>query len=71
MELISDFPECKINEVFDKLNSCIISSGTSATYSLGDELVLKQVYNFKDSDIQEIRSSLEKLRLWRRPDLRR
>ncbi len=71
MELISGFPECKINEVFDKLNSCIISNGTSATYSLGDELVLKQVYNFKDSDIQEIRSSLEKLRLWRRPDLRR
>ena len=71
MELISNYPESKINDVFDKLNDCMISKGVSETYSLGDELVLKQIYNLTDIEINEIRKSLEKLRSWRKPDLRR
>lgn len=71
MELISNYPKSKINDVFDKLNDCMISKGVSETYSLGDELVLKQIYNLTDIEIDEIRKSREKLRSWRKPDLRR
>lgn len=71
MEIMSDYPKYKINDVFDKLNDCMVSKGLSETYLLGDEIVLKQIYNLSDTDIYEIRKSLEELRSWRRTDLRR
>lgn len=71
MEIMSDFPESKINDVFTAFNECMLSKGVPETYFLGDELVLKQIYNFTDDEITEIRSSLKELRSWRRPDLRR
>ena len=71
MEIMSEYPQNKIDDVFNRLNDCMISKGTSETYLLGDELVLKQIYNLSDIDILEIRKSLEELRSWRKPDLRR
>ncbi|MDE7425771.1 MAG: SAM-dependent methyltransferase [Lachnospiraceae bacterium] len=71
MEIVSDYPKAKINDVFERLNECMISKGVSDTYLLGDELVLKQIYNLSNADVQEIRNSLDILRSWRRPDLRR
>lgn len=71
MEIMSGFPKAKINDVFEQLNDCMISKGGSDTYLLGDELVLKQIYNFSDMEIQEIRKSIERLRSWRKPELRR
>ncbi len=71
MELISNYPKSKIDVVYNKLNDCMTSKGISETYSLGDEIVLKQLYNMSDTEIYEIRKSLEELRSWRRPDFRR
>ena len=71
MEIMSDYPKSKINDVFEQLNDCMISKGVSDTYLLGDELVLKRIYNLTDAEIMEIRKSLDELRSWRRPDLRR
>ena len=68
---MSDYPKSKINDVFEQLNDCMITKGVSDTYLLGDELVLKRIYNLTDAEILEIRKSLDELRSWRRPDLRR
>lgn len=71
MEIMSDYSKSEVDDVFEQLNSCMVTNGVSDTYLLGDELVLKQIYNLSDTEIQEIRKSLEDLRSWRRPDLRR
>lgn len=71
MEIISDFPKSEINSVFSKLNDCMIFNGVSETYSLGDDIVLKDIYNLSDIEINEIRKSLKELRSWRKPTLRR
>lgn len=71
MELLCNFPSEKIESVFSVLNESMINRGTIATYEVGDDLVLKNIYNFTDSEISSIRNSLDILRSWRRPDFRR
>ena len=71
MEIISAYPKTRIDDVFAQLNDCMIVKGVSETYSLGDEIVLKQIYNLTDAQIFRIRHSLEELRSWRKPDQRR
>lgn len=71
MEIMANFPRSKVDSVFEKLNDCMLSKGLSETYLLGDEIVLRQIYNLSDSEIQAIRNSLDDLRSWRRPDMRR
>ena len=71
MQIVSDFPMDAVDKTFNLMNSCMINNGLSATYSLGDEIVLKGIYHLSDADVVAIRKSLDELRAWRRPDLRR
>lgn len=71
IELLSNFPRSKIENVFSALDSCTIKNGVNATYELGDNLVLKDIYKFTNQEIIEIRKSIEYLRSWRLPNMRR
>lgn len=71
MEILADFPEIKVDKTYSTLNDCMLQNGIEATYKLGDELVLKEIYNLTEKEIEEIRASVEYLRSWRKPEERR
>ncbi len=71
LEIIADIPRDKVPGIFSQLNNSAIESGIEATYTLGDELVLKGIFDFSNKDIISIREAIEKLRSWRNPVYRR
>lgn len=71
IEVLNSFPQEKIDSIIDKFNGCILTKGLTATYMLGDEIVLKQIMGFSEDEILTIRQALKELQFWRRPDDRR
>ena len=71
LKILKPIPSELVDTCFEKLNACYKEKGIEKTYTLGDELVLKEIYNFTDSEIDEIRKSLLVLKNWRIPETRR
>ena len=71
VEVLNKFPKEKVPEIVERLNESVLNYGLSATYALGDEIVLKGILGFTDEDIFIVRSALKELQYWRRPDNRR
>jgi tRNA1(Val) A37 N6-methylase TrmN6 len=59
--LISSVPKYFL----EKINSLLIKSQIKEAFELGDELILKEILKFNDSEILEIRKSAEILKSWR------
>lgn len=59
MQIVSEFPKNAVDKTFNLMNSCMIGNGLSATYLLGDEIVLKEIYHLSDADMVAIRKSLD------------
>ena len=71
LKVLNPIASKRVNDSFEALNKCYKEKGIEATYALGDEIVLKGIYNFTDSEIGEIRESLAILKSWRIPETRR
>jgi len=71
VEILHEFPKEKVCDIVQKLNQSVLDNGLSATYALGDEIVLKTILGFSDEDISIIRDALKELQYWRRPNDRK
>ena len=71
LELISDFPSEKIENIYAIISNFSHDHSTEEIYQLGDTVVLKEIYGFSDETIKDIRHSLQILRNWRNPEKRR
>ncbi len=71
LEVISDFPAKKIESTYQKISDFAKNHTTDELYRYGDDIVLKEIYNFSDKTISDIRDSLLTLRNWRNPEKRR
>ncbi|MCR4683234.1 MAG: hypothetical protein K5647_07870 [Clostridiales bacterium] len=71
LNLISGFPKEKIDSIYRTLREYAHGHALETVYQLGDQIVLQDIFGITKHEIAEIRSSLELLRDWRRPDNRR
>ena len=71
LEIISDFPTEKIENTYKKISDFAREHSTEEVYQYGDTIVLKEIYDFSDEAIGNIRNSLLTLRNWRNPEKRR
>lgn len=71
IEIISGFPKNQVEQVFQKLSEFAKKNSTEDVYRYGDEIVLKDLYGFTDTQINSVRDSISELRNWRLPENRR
>ena len=71
LEIISDFPPDKIETAYKKIADFAKKNTTDAVYKYGDEVVLKEIYNFSDEIISSIQETCLMFRHWRNPEKRR
>lgn len=71
LEIISDFPEEKIESIYRKINDFAKNHSAEEVYQYGDTVVLKDIYGFSDEEIKSIRNGLAMLRNWRKPEKRK
>jgi tRNA1(Val) A37 N6-methylase TrmN6 len=71
LEIVACIPDEKIPEIYRALDKEIKLNGIESAYTLGDQLVLKNIFKLSDIDIAIIRSSIQELRNWRNPHKRR
>lgn len=71
IEIVADFPKESVAPVIEQMNRRNLSEGLTATYSCGDEIVLKKVLGLSNNAILAIREALETLQSWRRPSKRK
>ena len=71
LEVISNFPKNEVEVIYNKLSKFAREHDIKELYEYGDEIVLKDLYGFSDTEIQEIRNAIFVLRQWRNPEKRR
>jgi hypothetical protein len=71
LDIVKPLSPEHIDQVYDRLNKCVIDGKVQDAYLLGDELVLKRMLSVSDKQIDLIREAVSRLRAWRLPDKRR
>lgn len=71
IEIITEFPKNQVEQTYQKFSVFAKENKTEDIYKYGDEIVLKKIYRFTDSQINFIRNSISELRKWRIPENRR
>ena len=71
LDIIKPLPQNLVDSIYKKLDAQMLAGNTQDVYNLGDELVLKDVYQFTEKQIKAIREAVVDLRKWRIPNGRR
>lgn len=71
LSLARALPANLVDSIYGQLEDCICAKGLTGAYRLGDELVLKNVFGMTEKQVSAIRESVNSLKCWRMPNLRR
>jgi len=71
LEIISNFPQDKIECTYEQISNFAKNNPTEKIYRYGDEIVLKNIYNFSDETISEVQNAISILRDWRNTSWKR
>ena len=69
--IVNEIPEEKTADVYFRLNEAAKTKGTEAAYSLGDKIVLQDIFGLTDDDLKKIQTAITQLKKWRKPVSRR